>query len=167
MNTSPAMPSFAQRVIRLLRHPAVRELFRRLLRVVIGLALIAGLLFWFFRWGTAGMLEDARLGRTRGDLRQLEAMTAIFQEIHHRLPTAEEGLSVFVRQPSTWPRNENWRRLMDEPLRDPWGRDYRYEALPVVQGYRLRSLGPDKNSPEDDIILTWPKQPAKERAPAP
>ena len=52
-------------------------------------------------------------------------------------------------------------------MRDPWGREYGYEALPEVQGYRLRSLGPDKKSADDDIVWTWPKQPVQTRTSAP
>ena len=123
-------------------------------------------LILYFRWMFGGEFEEAKRGRVQGDLEHLQVMTRMFQSRHHRLPTSEEGLAVFLRRPSTWPPDENWRQIIDEPLRDPWSREYRYETMPEVQGYRLRSLGPDEDSPDDDITMTWPEQTAKERASA-
>lgn len=147
--------------------PYFKQLFGGLLRLAIGLMVVGGIFAWIAAWLTRPMMEEARVFRVHGDFEQLETMTEMFLNRHHRLPTTEEGLAVFVRRPSTWPPNENWRRLMEEPLRDPWRREYLYEALPESNGFRLRSLGPDKKSADDDIILTWPKQPAKVRAPVP
>ena len=128
---------------------------------------LAACLIWMASHFMSGANEEARLSRVKNDFEMLTTYIRMFQSSHHRLPTAEEGLAVFVRQPKSWLPSEKWRRLMDEPLRDPWRREYRYEALLDAQGYRLRSLGPDKNSADDDIILTWPKQSAKVRTPAP
>lgn len=147
MNTSSAMPSFTQRLIRLLRHPAVRELFRRLLRVVIGLSVLAGIALAFAWWMMHGTFEMMKVTDARDDLAELQTLTLMFREHHQRLPTEKEGLAVIMRPPASAQR---------KLLRDPWGGHYAYEPLPVVRGFLLRSLGPDKKSRDDDIVLTWP-----------
>ena len=68
-------------------------------------------------------------------------------------PTTEQGLQALVQRPTSDPVPEKWTQLMEEVLKDPWGKQYQYKqpAERSKKGYDLYSLGPDGVDSEDDI----------------
>jgi general secretion pathway protein G len=92
---------------------------------------------------------------TETQIQTLVRIVNYFKQDMGRYPTKEEGLTVLVNDPGL----EGWdgpylnaRRLP----RDPWGIDFRYQALPS-DGFEIVSAGPDRVfGSKDDIKLQFP-----------
>ena len=65
-------------------------------------------------------------------------------------PTTDQGLQALAVKPTTDPVPRRWFRLQSEIAKDPWGNDFVYEA--TEGGFTLRSLGPDGEESEDDLV---------------
>jgi general secretion pathway protein G len=121
--------------------------------VLIGLftagPLIALLAVGFF-WG----LYDPRSDRARLDLENIAGTARLYERETGRLPPAARGLEILVRA-----------RMIEAPLRDPWGRDYlTRDARPGLEIVTLGRDGTVGGTGEDQdlsvIVRPTPQPPA-------
>jgi general secretion pathway protein G len=100
-----------------------------------------------------GVLDDANVGRARGDIKTLETNMARFKTTTGKAP---KSLEDFVRGPENF--TGSWKPLMPKAaLIDPWGEPYQYRkpGLKNTTGYDLFSKGPDKKEGTNDDIGHW------------
>jgi len=98
----------------------------------------------------------SRTSRCKQQLRAIERAMSLFRTNNKRYPRSIEGIGVLIQR----------KKLPSSSRRDPWGREWDYEAMPPgsakPQQYFLRSLGPDgKPNTRDDINAArhpWPKE---------
>ena len=100
-----------------------------------------------------GVLDDANVGRAKGDIKTLEINMARYKTMTAKAP---ESLDDFVREPGIF--SGSWKPLMQKSaLNDPWGEPYQYRnpGTKNPNGYDLFSKGPDKKEGTDDDIGNW------------
>ncbi len=108
--------------------------------IVIG---VIGLIAAVLTPGLIGQLGRARAKAAQVQLETVSAQVEMFMADVGRYPTAAEGLPALVKEPAG---AEGWTGpYMRDPksLKDPWGRDIRYEVGPEGQGYAVIILGAD------------------------
>jgi general secretion pathway protein G len=92
-----------------------------------------------------GRIDEARVTKTRNDLRLYQSALDLYRMDNFRYPTTDQGLEALVRKPSD-PSLKNWRPegYVEQLRKDPWGHDYVYLS-PGSNGtpYDLLSLGAD------------------------
>jgi general secretion pathway protein G len=105
-------------------------------------------------------VDDAKVTKTKEDIRSLEtALTMYYMDIS-KYPTNDQGLGALVTQP-TDPTIKNWKAggYIDRISKDPWGNEYQF-VFPGTHGkaYDLCSLGADGQPGGDGInadICNW------------
>ncbi len=92
-----------------------------------------------------GRIDEARVTKTRNDLRLYESALDLYRMDNFRYPTTEQGLDALVHRPND-PNLKNYRPegYVKQLQKDPWGHDYVYVS-PGTGGapYDLLSLGAD------------------------
>jgi general secretion pathway protein G len=92
-----------------------------------------------------GRIDEARVTKARNDLRLYESALDMYRMDNFRYPTTDQGLEALVKKPSD-PSIRNWRPegYVKQLVKDPWNRDYVYQA-PGTNGapYDLYTLGAD------------------------
>ena len=92
-----------------------------------------------------GRIDEARVTKTRNDLRLYESALDLYRMDNFRYPTTDQGLESLVKKPND-PTVKNWRAegYVEQLRKDPWGHDYVYVS-PGLNGapYDLLSYGAD------------------------
>lgn len=127
--------------------------------------LIGALLLVFFSPAIIGLLAAsiykldqsvvvAKNYAVKADLQAIKTQLKMYEVMNGFIPTTEQGLQVFVTQPTTEPKPSRWFQLFDHVPKDPWGNDYIYRApgLKHPNSYDLFSAGPDRkpDTADDD-----------------
>jgi general secretion pathway protein G len=121
--------------------------------------LIIGLLIGMAIKFTAGHMGTAQTVRVNGDIEQLRTDLLVYQMQNGFLPTTEQGLKALVTKPDTEPKPRNWTAQLEQPLRDPWDREYLYvqPGIHNPKSFDIYSAGPDRTPNTDDDIGNWEK----------
>ena len=100
-----------------------------------------------------GNVDVAKEVKAETDIKALSTQLQVYESRNLTPPTTEQGLQALVQRPTSEPVPEKWTQLMEEVLKDPWGKQYQYKqpAERSKKGYDLYSLGPDGVESEDDI----------------
>ncbi len=103
-----------------------------------------------------GNLDFAKDTRIKGDIQSIATQLLLY-ESSGSLPSAEQGLKALVEKPQTEPRPRNWRQLLPEVPRDPYGREYQYlvPGRHNTDGYDLFSMGRDGAAGTADDVGNW------------
>jgi general secretion pathway protein G len=95
------------------------------------------------------------LGKSKSDIRMLEAVVHEYWQDHKQLPSADEGLIGLVNAA----RKENdteQKRYLNRLPRDYWGNNYVYSILEEGKKFKIYSTGPDAVDNEgmgDDVVI--------------
>ena len=123
-----------------------------LLEIMIVLSIIAVLL------GTAislisGNVDVAKEQRVKSDIQAISMQLRTYEMLNYRKPTTEQGLKALVQMPSSAPKPQQWKKLMESVPLDPWGTEYVYRnpGKFKTDGYDLYSLGPKGEEGEGNI----------------
>jgi len=93
--------------------------------------------------------------RVQGDLRAIAGQLDLYKRLTGSFPTTDEGLQALVERPPSAP--PRWNKLLQQLPLDPWARNYQYRYLANSSlGFELYSIGPEENSPDDDIYYRKP-----------
>lgn len=126
-----------------------------LLLVLVIMAILASVVATRF----TGSSERARVTAAKTDIASLETALDAFEIDTGRYPTAEEGLSALVTQPSGIPA-DSWHGpyLKHGGIpKDPWGNAYVYQQPGThnTNSYDLSSGGADGTPGTDDDVTNW------------
>jgi general secretion pathway protein G len=92
-----------------------------------------------------GRIDEARVTKTKNDLRLYESALDLYRMDNFKYPTTDQGLEALVKKPND-PNLKNYRPdgYVKQLQKDPWGHDYVYVS-PGTNGapYDLLSLGAD------------------------
>jgi general secretion pathway protein G len=99
--------------------------------------------------------EQARIVKSRQDLRALEAALNLYKLDNYVYPSTDQGLEALVEKPSS-PEPPNWKEggYVDRLPQDPWKQPYQYLSPGEHGAIDIYSLGPDQQ-PSDDDIGNW------------
>ncbi|MEN9725951.1 MAG: hypothetical protein RL434_317 [Pseudomonadota bacterium] len=89
--------------------------------------------------------DEARIIKTRQDLRAIEAALDLYKLDNFNYPTTAQGMEALVTKPGGLAAGANWREggyLAKLPV-DPWGGEYQYLSPGQRSEYDLFSLGAD------------------------
>ncbi len=92
-----------------------------------------------------GRIDEARVTKTKNDLRLYESALDLYKMDNFKYPTTDQGLQALVTKPND-PNLKNWRTdgYIKQVVQDPWGHDYVYVSPGANgQAYDLSSLGAD------------------------
>src|SRR3569623_1937722 len=72
--------------------------------------------------------DQARIAKTKQDIRPLDTALSLYRMDNYRYPTTEQGLQALVEKPSTPPVPPNFKQggYLKRMPKDPWGNDYIY-----------------------------------------
>ncbi len=89
--------------------------------------------------------DQARIAKTKQDIRALDTALSLYRMDNYRYPTTEQGLQALVEKPSTPPVPPNFKQggYLKRMPKDPWGNDYIYLSPGSHGEYDLSSLGAD------------------------
>ena len=136
----------------------VRKLRRAFtLLEVMAVLIILGLLATVVVVRVAGKIDQARITTTKTNLKELHSLVNHFKMDTGRFPTEDEGLSVFIEEPSdvmNYPPG-GYLETTEVPT-DAWGNEFIYELYPESgKPFVIISLGPDgEEGTEDDLYST-------------
>ena len=124
---------------------------------IMAVVLIIGLLATTVGIAVVGIIEDARAGTTKTNIRALEAALLMYQIDNGRYPTTDQGLDALIEKPTTAPEPRRWRKggylQQSRVPTDGWGELLQY-ASPGnhdAEAFDLWSLGSDGLAGGDDI----------------
>ena len=120
--------------------------------VVAIIALLAGLLVY----NQIGVLDVGSETAARANMNTVKMNLVTYRMSAGNFPSTEQGLKALVQRPESEPRPLNWKKLLDEVPRDPWGHEFLYAnpGLKHTDSFDLYSPGKDgKPNTEDDV---WP-----------
>lgn len=100
-----------------------------------------------------GNVDVAKEVKAETDIKAISTQIQVYESRNLSPPTTEQGLQALVQRPTAEPAPEKWTQLMEEVLKDPWGKQYQYKfpAERSKKKYDIYSLGPDGVESEDDI----------------
>ena len=136
----------------------VRKLRRAFtLLEVMAVLIILGLLATVVVVRVAGKIDQARITTTKTNLKELHNLVNQFRMDTSRFPTEDEGLSVFIEEPSdvmNYPPG-GYLETTEVPT-DAWGNEFIYELYPESgKPFVIISFGPDgEEGTEDDLYST-------------
>lgn len=89
--------------------------------------------------------DDARIAKTKQDIRVLESALNLYKLDNFYYPTTQQGLEALVSAPSGEPPAKNWKQggYIKSLPKDPWGNPYQYLQPGVKGEFDLFSLGSD------------------------
>ncbi len=128
------------------RRSAIRSAFT-LMEVMLVLVIIAAIA------SLAIMNLNAIGGRAneRAAKAKIEVMKGAVDLYKLELMSYPPDLNALYERPSNLADPGRWTRLLKEPVGpDPWGRPYEYTV--TGDSYEIRSLGPDGQRSDDDIV---------------
>jgi general secretion pathway protein G len=126
------------------------------MEMIIVLSIIA-LLMGLVIMNLGGVQDVAKFKKTQADILALKEALSTYQLQTGTLPTTDQGLKALWQKPTTEPVPDQWHRIMDEEVVDPWGRSYKYlnPGKHNPDGYDVYSTGPDGQDGGDDNIGNW------------
>ncbi len=92
----------------------------------------------------AGNIDVAKEQRVTSDIQAISMQLRTYEMLNYRKPSTEQGLKALVQMPSSDPKPQHWKKLMESVPLDPWGNEYIYHnpGKFKADGYDLYSLGP-------------------------
>ena len=114
-----------------------------LLEIIVVVTIIA-ILAAYIAPKVAGRAGDARISKTKSDIRVLESSMELYKLDNFNYPSSDQGLNALVNKPAGSDL-KHWRRggYIKKLNKDPWGNEYQYQ-LPGVNGeFDIYSLGAD------------------------
>lgn len=97
--------------------------------------------------------DEARIAKTKQDVRALETALDLYKLDNFNYPTTEQGLEALVTKPSTPPVPKRYREeaYLKKVPKDPWENEYQYLSPGEHGTIDIFSLGPDQQLSDDDI----------------
>jgi len=114
-----------------------------LLEIIVVVTIIA-ILAAYIAPKVAGRAGDARIAKTKSDIRVLESSMELYKLDNFTYPSSDQGLDALVNKP-TGAELKHWRKggYIKKLNKDPWGNEYQYQ-LPGANGeFDIYSLGAD------------------------
>lgn len=101
----------------------------------------------------SGNIDVAKEQRVQSDVQAISMQLRTYEMLNYRKPTTEQGLKALVQMPSSAPKPQRWKKLMESVPLDPWGNEYVYRnpGKFKTDGYDLYSLGPKGEEGEGNI----------------
>jgi len=133
-----------------MNHPALRRLRRNhfeagytLFEIMLVLGIIA-VLVGSAIYMLSGNIDVAKEQRVTSDIQAISMQLRTYEMLNYRKPTSEQGLKALVAMPSSDPKPQHWKKLMESVPLDPWGNEYVYRNPGKIKtdGFDLYSLGP-------------------------
>ena len=92
----------------------------------------------------SGNIDVAKEQRVQSDIQAISMQLRTYEMLNYRKPSSEQGLKALVQMPSSNPRPQHWKKLMENVPLDPWGNEYIYNnpGKFKTDGFDLYSLGP-------------------------
>jgi general secretion pathway protein G len=92
----------------------------------------------------SGNIDVAKEQRVQSDIQAISMQLRTYEMLNYRKPTTEQGLKALVQMPSSAPKPQHWKKLMESVPLDPWGNEYVYHnpGKTKTDGFDLYSLGP-------------------------
>lgn len=120
--------------------------------VVAIIAILAGLLIS----RQAGLLDIGKETAAQANMNTIKTSLIAYSIKAGNFPSTEQGLKALVTRPETEPRPLNWKKIIDEVPRDPWGFEFVYvnPGVKKPDSYDLYSVGKDGKPNTDDDV--WP-----------
>lgn len=128
------------------RRSAVRSAFTlmEVMLVLVIIAAIAGLAI--MNWNAIGGRANQRAAKAK-----IEVLKQAVDLYRLDMLSYPQDLNALHEQPGNLPDPSKWTRLLKEPVGlDPWGNPYEYTRS--GDSYEIRSLGPDGQRSDDDIV---------------
>jgi general secretion pathway protein G len=134
---------------------------------ILVVVMIIGLLTTILATNLIGRSVDAQIQLTGTQIRQIEQALEMYRLDSGRYPTADQGLSALVREPSSDPRPRRYPPggyVKPDMLTDPWDNPYQYRVPGEhnPHGFDLFSFGPDGTEGgegQDSDITNWSSEP--------
>jgi len=123
-----------------------------LMEMILVLAIIA-VLVGMGIFSMVGVIEDANIGKAKGDIKTMEIQVVRYKTMMNSYPSSLEDM---VRRPGN--AKGAWRPLMQEGgLKDAWGQPYQFRSPGKHNptGYDIYSKGPDQQDGTVDDIGNW------------
>jgi general secretion pathway protein G len=105
--------------------------------------------------------EEAKLVKTRQDIRALESALELYKLDNGVYPTTDQGLPALVKKPAASPVPSNWKGggyVKDLPM-DPWGKPYQYLNPGIHGEIDVFSYGPSGQTSttgsQSTVIGNW------------
>ncbi len=97
--------------------------------------------------------DQARIIKTRQDIRAIESALQLYRLDNFSYPTTDQGLEALVTRPGGSQTLQNWKSggYLERLPKDPWGGDYQYLTPGVHGEVDIFSYGSD-GSPEGEGI---------------
>ena len=97
--------------------------------------------------------DEARITKTKQDVRALETALDLYKLDNFNYPTTEQGLEALVTKPTTPPVPKRYREeaYLKKVPKDPWENEYQYLSPGERGAIDIFSLGPDQQLSDDDI----------------
>jgi general secretion pathway protein G len=127
-----------------------------LMEMIIVLSIIA-LLMGLVILNLSPITGVAQERKARADILALREALSAYQLQTGSLPTTDQGLKALWSKPTIEPVPDNWRKVMDEEVVDPWGHPYQYQVPGKhnPDSYDVFSLGQSGQLGADDNIGNW------------
>ena len=102
--------------------------------------------------------DEARITKTKQDVRALETALDLYKLDNYVYPTTDQGLEALIEKPTS-PEPPGWKEggYIDRLPLDPWKQPYQYLSPGVNASIDIYSLGPDQQ-PSGDDIGNWQPQ---------
>ncbi len=132
------------------------------MEMIIVLAIIA-LLMGLVIANLSPIQGVAQEKRARADILSLKEALAAYQLQTGTLPTTEQGLKALWQKPTTDPIPDQWRKIMDDEVVDPWSHPYQYSnpGKHNADGYDVWSTG----SGDGRMFGNWKDTPGETTSP--
>ncbi|NBZ96491.1 MAG: type II secretion system protein GspG [Proteobacteria bacterium] len=101
----------------------------------------------------SGNIDVAKEQRVTSDIQAISMQLRTYELLNYRKPSTEQGLKALVQMPSSEPKPQHWKKLMETVPLDPWGNEYVYRnpGKFKTDGFDLYSLGPKGTEGEGNI----------------
>jgi general secretion pathway protein G len=101
----------------------------------------------------SGNIDVAKEQRVTSDIQAISMQLRTYEMLNYRKPSTEQGLKALVQMPSSEPKPQHWKKLMETVPLDPWGNEYVYRnpGKFKTDGFDLYSLGPKGTEGEGNI----------------
>jgi general secretion pathway protein G len=101
----------------------------------------------------SGNIDVAKEQRVQSDIQAISMQLRTYEMLNYRKPSTEQGLKALVQMPSSDPKPQHWKKLMENVPLDPWGNEYIYSnpGKFKTDGFDLYSLGPKGVEGEGNI----------------
>ncbi|MCX8493066.1 MAG: type II secretion system major pseudopilin GspG [Chthoniobacterales bacterium] len=92
----------------------------------------------------SGNIDVAKEQRVQSDIQAISMQLRTYEMLNYRKPSTEQGLKALVQMPSSDPKPQHWKKLMESVPLDPWGNQYVYinPGKFKTDGFDLYSFGP-------------------------